>query len=29
MPLLLQAQATADACAIGAATLPLKARYFR
>ncbi|MCE4372298.1 ROK family transcriptional regulator [Xanthomonas hortorum] len=29
MPLLLPAEAPADACAIGAATLPLKARYFR
>ncbi|MCL1523627.1 ROK family transcriptional regulator [Xanthomonas nasturtii] len=29
LPLLLPAEAPADACAIGAATLPLKARYFR
>ncbi|PPT37189.1 transcriptional regulator [Xanthomonas arboricola] len=29
MPALLPAEAPADACAIGAATLPLKARYFR
>ncbi|PPV08065.1 transcriptional regulator [Xanthomonas bromi] len=28
-PVLLPAEAPADACAIGAATLPLKARYFR
>ncbi|KAB7763696.1 ROK family transcriptional regulator [Xanthomonas maliensis] len=28
MPLLLPAEAPADACAIGAATLPLQARYF-
>ncbi len=29
LPALLPAEAPADACAIGAATLPLKARYFR
>ncbi|AZR32167.1 ROK family protein [Xanthomonas vasicola] len=29
MPVLLPAEAPADACAIGAATLPLQARYFR